>query len=262
VVLSSYYVGNRVVSNPRFNLTIDKVELDARWCEWLPEEAKRRIEEIPVGLKNLNLLSEGVLEKVRDRLADNPWVKEIRYIEKVFPDRIRFSVVIRKPVAWVMHGAGLYLTDFEGVRLAVEDRDGSKIRDLPVIQGISRGVSLPPPGGKWNSRQVRQGIYVAGYLLMEPDLLAGDGRRVRYIDVAGTTRDKDIVVLITEDKQRFEWGRTELAGAVEPLSDQEKLANLQLILEGESSLTDRSYYLLWTKPPTAGPPEQTAENPR
>lgn len=221
-------------------------------------------------LSRLNLLSEGVLARVRERLTSTSWVKEVWSVEKVFPDRVKFSLVLRRPVAWISHNGSAYLADSEGVRLPVQrtsrgtgllDEDSLRIGHLPVVTGVSRGTSLPRPGDKWKSQRVEEGICVAGYLLATPELLTGEAGKIRSIDVSDVTRRGRGVVLVTEDKKRIEWGRTRLSEKARLITDEQKLANLQLLLKGEPSLEDRSYYLLWTTP-TAGPREQSADNTR
>jgi hypothetical protein len=258
-ILGARYAGSRVSGYPEFNLVIERVELDAASCDWLPEDAKEAIEAIPGRLPNLNLLCAGVLEEVKKRLEESPWVKQVISVEKVFPDRIRFSLVLRRPVAWVSLGNGLYLADSEGVRLSVERRDHLKVRNLPVIENLPQGVSLPGHGAKWRSAQVLQGISAACCLIGAPEVLAGGAGRVRAIDVSGAGRGGKGVVLVTEDGRRIEWGEAASSGKIQLLSDAEKLENLRLILRAESSLDNRSYYRLWTRPPTAGPPGQTVE---
>jgi len=259
---AGYFIRRRVTGLPEFNLRIEKAELDASSCEWLPEESRKEIEQIPLQLSNLNLLSGDVLARVYHRLKSNVWVDEVKSVEKVFPDRIKFLLSIRRPVAWISLNNRDYLTDSEGVRLPFQTRDNISVRHLPVIKGLPSGTRVPAPGETWGSMKLENGLCVAQYLLSEPELLMKETGSIESIDVSDARSGGRGVVLVTDTKQRVEWGRTSISGNLQLVSDSEKLANLRLILYGECSLDDRSYFLLWTPKPTAGPPEQSARNPR
>jgi hypothetical protein len=262
-VFAARWIAKTVALYPEFNLTIERVELDAAACEWLPEEAREVVEAIPLSISDMNLLSEETLSKVYLRLLANPWVKDVYSVEKVFPDRIRFSLALRRPVAWIRQGRRMYLVDAECVRLPVGRKNTPEISHIPVIEGLSNRTAVPLPGCAWRSRPVAEGVCVAGYLLSDLDLLMSETGRIRFLDVSGVRSDGRGVVLMTEDRQRIEWGRTRLSGKMRLVSDQEKLASLQLILEGKKSFIDnQTYYRLWTRPPTAGRLERTAGNVR
>ncbi len=261
LVFATLKVRRGVESYPEFNLAIESVELEAASCAWLPEGAQKDIEAIPTELESFNLLSEGVMEKVERRFAANPWVRKVCSVEKVFPDKIEFSLVVRRPVAWVARGHRLYLTDSEGVSLPVVEKDRTKAGSLPVITGVSASTYLPGAGAKWRSRQILEGIAVAEYLLSDPASLVSYEDRIQSIDVSAAGPRGRGVTLITSKNKRIEWGRTKLSREVQLLSEEKKLESLQLVLKGESSLGDRSYYLLWTTP-TAGPVQKNSEDPR
>lgn len=245
---------------PDFSLAVEQVELDAR-CPWLPEEARKQIESSVLSLKSLNLLSSDVLRDIANRLSNTPWVEEVTRVEKVFPKSIRFSLVLRRPVAWVSHPSGTYLVDMEGNRLAVTDREAPEIAHLPKIEGVSERTAPPPPGKQWRSRQVMEGIYVATRLQTAKGLSEAL-ERIRSIDVREAGDRGRGVVLVTDDNKRLEWGKPPLPGEVSLISEDEKLANLRLILQGEFALENPSYYLLWTTPLTAGPKKPTTDSPR
>lgn len=257
LLLAAHHIRRAVSRLPEFNLTIKRVELDVAKCEWLPPEARDEITSIPRAVPTFNLLSEGVLLRVRDQLGANMWVKEVCSVEKVFPDRMRFTLALRRPAAWVAIGGRWYLTDTEGVRLPVEEENFTP-GHLPQIVGLphdGRGrsqVLVPLPGRRWRSTRVAEGVCVAVYLLLKLDSPAPVRAKVCSINVSGAGGRGRGVVLTTDDDRRIEWGRTELSGTVRIVSDRKKLAGLLKILRGEPSLENSSYYLLWTEPLTAG----------
>jgi hypothetical protein len=109
---------------------------------------------------------------------------------------------------------------------------------------------------------VQAGIHVAACLQASTDsqseILAG----VRRIDVRDARSKGRGVVLVTDDNRRLEWGKTPLPGEIALISEEQKLANLRLVLRGEAATKNRSYYLLWTTPLTAGPKMKPAEDPK
>lgn len=259
--LAAWYVEEHVSDYSEFNLAIEQVELDAR-CHWLPEEARKQVKSAVLSLKDLNLLSEEVLWEVEEGLSRTPWVKEVGRVEKVFPRSIRFSLVLRRPIAWVSRGGSTHLVDTDGTRLPISDRNAPEITHLPVIEGVPSSMPSPLPGARWHSRQVEAGIHVAVCLqaAAESDskILAG----VKRIDVRDARSKGRGVVLITHDNRRLEWGKTPLPGEIPLISEEQKLANLRLVLRGEASVENRSYYLLWTTPLTAGPRIKATDNPK
>jgi hypothetical protein len=267
-------VEKHVSRYPEFSLAIGDVELDAR-CLWLPEEARKQIESSVLSLKSLNLLSADVLWDIEDRLSSTPWVREVSRVEKIFPRSISFSLVLRRPVAWISHGTAVYLADVDATRLPVSDRNTPEIAHLPVIEGVSDRTAPPAPGQQWRSRQVREGVYVAARLQAAkelPEALV----RIRTIDVREAGGRGKGVVLVTDKEERLEWGKPPLPGNVSLISEEEKLANLRLVLQGEFSVEEGScypgnssydqgkplYYLLWTTPLTVGPRKTTTDNPK
>ena len=258
--LAAWYVEEHVSGYSEFNLAIEEVELDAS-CHWLPEEARQQVRSAVLSLKNLNLLSEDVLWEVEDSLSCTSWVKEVGRVEKVFPRSIKFSLELRRPIAWVSHGNSKYLVDIDATRLPVVDKNAPEIAHLPVIEGVSSRVQPPQPGNKWRSRQVEEGVHVASCiqaaLKRHPEMLA----KIRLIDVKGAGEKGKGIVLINDKNERLDWGKPPLPGEVSLISEEEKLANLRLVLRGEeAALQDRMYYLLWTAPLTAGPKKKASDN--
>jgi len=242
-----------------FNLTIDSVGLDAR-CHWLPEDVKKEIENRVMHLKDLNLLSEGVLDKVEESLAATPWVKEVSSVEKVFPDKIRFNIVLRRPVAWVEYKGRKYLVDSDCFRLPSAKEEIPEISHLPLIRGMSGRTSIPEVNFKWESTRLKRGVYVATCLLSEPVTFLTGSEKIRIIDLSDVRPGGRGVLLITDKNRSIEWGTTPLSGKVSMTTEEEKLAKLQVILEGEPSLDNRAYYYLWTKTLTVGPQKKTTGN--
>lgn len=258
--MAAWYVEKHVSTSPEFSLIINKVGLD-QGCLWLPEEAREQIESSVLSLKSLNLLSANVLRDIEDRLSGTPWVKEVTRVEKVFPGNIEFSLMLRRPVAWVSHRSGTYLVDMDAFTLPIKDKNAPEIVQLPLIVGLPARVNIPPPGGRWNSRRLREGIYVAAYLQATKKDLSEQLTKIQHIDVREAKEKGVGVVLVTNENENLYWGELSQQGKIPLISDEEKLANLRLILQGrENILKDREYYLLWTTPLTAGPKRKAADN--
>lgn len=77
------------------------------------------------------------LARAQRHVDSIPWVESSR-IERVFPDRLRITIVERKPVAYAEVNGGIDLVDQDGVFLQPPRKDPL---DFPVLYGLDEAAS-------------------------------------------------------------------------------------------------------------------------
>jgi hypothetical protein len=104
---------------------------------------------------------------------------------------------------------------------------------------------------------------VAAYLQASRKELSEPLTRIRHIDVREAGEKGGDVKLVTIDGTKLHWRQMLQEGKIPLISVEKMLANLRLVLQGgKEPLKNRSYYLLWTTPLTAGPKKKAADNPK
>lgn len=129
------------------------------------------------------------LERVRELLEAEPWVKEA-YVRRRLPDRLTVRLVEREPVAVATVDGELYVVDEEGVLL---DRFHSEYAFLegPVVTGLES----PARSGAREANAQRLHAYlslVRDFERADPSLL----RKVSEVDVADPRR---VGIILADD---------------------------------------------------------------
>ncbi|MBI4577142.1 MAG: hypothetical protein HY722_12850 [Planctomycetes bacterium] len=163
-----------------------------------------------------------------------PWVRELRGVRRVLPDRLVCDLVPRLPVAAVDSGDLWSLADADGVRLpsrqfprAVPGEDP----DVPWIHGLPHGTPPPDDGLAWARRDVLAGLSVAAALREH-----GAQRLcpIRAIDVSNVGGRLDPtaseIILRAGQDVVLEWGRSAIEAGPGELTPAAKLKNLAWVL--------------------------------
>jgi len=142
-----------------------KVALDrvgfVRLPEWLEQPMLLEVSEAcsPWLSDEVGILDERSGRKLRDGLRTVPWVRDVR-IERVFPDRFRLHLELRRPV--------LAVRSADGQPLCVVDRDGVALPHvelaLPYVQLYREGGSptmAVVPGDVCDEPRVHAAVGVA-----------------------------------------------------------------------------------------------------
>jgi hypothetical protein len=167
---------------------------------------------------------------LRDSLLAHPWVKEVRDVRRILPNRVALDVRLRVPVAVVEVGAWRLAVDDEGVVL--EDHPGRVPHGLWRIRGDKKSVPrIPRLGSAFACQPVVDGLSVAEDLAQN-----ASHPMLRYVTIAaidvsavGSARGSEIVLELANGTF-VDWGsaRTGSLGPIE-LSAAAKLDNLLLV---------------------------------
>src|SRR5690606_1949018 len=103
-------------------------------------------------------------------LAATPWIASVREVERLYPNRARLALELRRPVATVDAGAWRYVLDERGVVLHREARDVPlrfDTRLFPVVGTVADGAVPrdPPLGATFPDDEVVAAAQVADELL-------------------------------------------------------------------------------------------------
>jgi hypothetical protein len=160
--------------------------------DWMPASLARAIlaDLSPEGLR---FEDPQLCRKVFDRVADNPWVRQVRQVRRVQtgPNRgeVRISADFRRPIARVQQDGKMFVIDAEGVVLParqvpqwVGDVDGKTryylyrdgvpegIRPARLHYIVIQGVQSPPPidGQQWVADDLQAGLKLLKLVLTRP----------------------------------------------------------------------------------------------
>lgn len=86
--------------------------------------------------RELSLLDDATLLKVADAFIADPWVADIRRVQKDYPSYIYLDIVYRTPAAMVQVGDGLYPVDEAGTLLPPQDFTREEALQYPIITNV------------------------------------------------------------------------------------------------------------------------------
>src|SRR5262245_23244707 len=128
---------------------------------------------------DLSLFDESMVARVARQFEENPWVKRVTLVERVFPDRVRVRFETRRPHVAVRRAEGLVLMDADGVRLpGVYATAPACARSIEIV---GTAGAPPPPGKAWTDADVRAGVELVEFAAATPSLRA---LGVRAVDVS------------------------------------------------------------------------------
>jgi hypothetical protein len=181
-----------------------------------------------------SIFTEGLERRIAESYEASPWVERVVRVRRVYPDRFRVELELRRPAVLVASDEGLVPVDREGVRLAALDSEAPELRALwlPTLLGVA---SKPPPlGVRWRDRALDEGLALVEH--MRKDYLEGISRSVRFesLDVSNVGGRADPleseVSFITPERVVLEWGRSPASPLPDALGFEEKLRQLRNVL--------------------------------
>lgn len=210
--------------------------------DWVKGPIERQLKNFGWAGEKISLLDTDAAKKVAAALSANPMVKEVKSVERQFPDRVRVKMELREPVALVLRGNRYYMVDAEGTRLPGEFPSKSAVGlDLILVVYVR---STPPPAGKiWDDPAVVEASRLAGFLKGHGDLV--EKARITAIDSSNiggrrSPREPEIT-LLTADHTKIFWGRSVYTHNVTELSAEDKISNLEKVIEETGRLADKEY---------------------
>ncbi|MBI3097169.1 MAG: hypothetical protein HYY93_02835 [Planctomycetes bacterium] len=227
VLLIHRRVYQYLFDDDRFTLDLQTLQVVQR-PGWAAEGLDFSLMPAPKG--KMSLLDPNLVEVVAEYYQRSPWVAEVRSVEKLYPNRVRVTVDLRRPAAAVALDRGVALVDADGVRLpGLYPRVPPALGTLPTIYGA---IGSPAPAGtKWMDRAVSNGLTVAAALA---EYRLSDACPISVIDVrnAGGRRDprQAEIVLWTPARIPIHWGRPPDTVKYGEVSVAQKMENLRRVL--------------------------------
>ncbi len=158
-----------------------------------------------------------LLEDAVERLKDNPWVRQVRQVRRVFGqkpgDTLEITCDYRAPIALVHWQDYFWLVDGEGYKLP-EQYTGAEVpkvlygpshqTNLRIIEGVKR--EPPESGQKWPGDDLAAGLDLLKLLYGRP--YTDDVLKVDVSNFAGRRDPREAhLVLITKYGTQVRWGR-------------------------------------------------------
>lgn len=226
------YLGGRHLSTLE-DFRIREVNFTLFPTKGVEEELLRQIKDTR-GILGRNLFEKDLTKKVARNLEKNPWVLKVHSVRRVFPNKFKVELELRRPEAVFKKNGEFYLLDSEGMILPEKFYSWPKgQRKTPYIES-ARVREVPGPGKKLEDNGVLAGIELVRFLKKNN---AHNLLEIKAVDVSnvgrGRPRGKSDIVLWTEGGVAIKWGCPPLCQQVGELSDSEKLSNLLSVVKAE-----------------------------
>ncbi len=226
-----------LTGQPSFQLKqqIAKIDITPRWAD--PRTGEGTVH-LKVDGETWNLFDESLVARVGKAFEENPWIRRVTKVERLYPDSVRVQYETRRPYAAVARANGLYLIDRDAVRLPGVYADAPPCETSVRFSGL---VSQPPPPGrKWEGAEIAAVLEMAELMAREP-LFKKAG--VTAVDLANLgarlDRRRAEIALVTSGGCTIEWGRVPSSNRVGETPLAEKLAGLRQVLEAWPNLEGR-----------------------
>jgi hypothetical protein len=208
---------------------------------WVTPEIREELSSIDLGHpdKHLTVLDEGVVDHFVACLKTSAWVHTVDDLQLVYPTSkdpgtLQVSVWLREPVLLVKKDGLYYLTDADARRLGAGYADPpTEWFGVPLLIGLDDVGEMPAEGGRWPSRDVRQGVEVARVLHESGVLRQFPRERIDAIDLSnlhGASQPRESEISLWWAKCRLEWGRSPISAGAQTVETSEVIRNLRLVL--------------------------------
>ena len=260
-----YSLWRGVTQMDEFRVHPDEVSFNSDWVkpDALKAELKRR-DASGLLSRPCSIFTKDLALRVARAYARSPWIREVKSVSKVFPNRLDVHLEVREPFAVVKipggPNAGYFCVDEEGVVLspAVYDLSSQRLATLaPLV--VAHDTRGKPQGGRlWGELTVLEGVK----MLRLCRLQFADSVTVKEIEVQkvrlGNGLEFANAWLNLDGGTRIEWGRTPSAiGSHTEPSTPRKTAMLQALLSREGAhLTRWARVDIRHEPPKCDPRPQ------
>jgi hypothetical protein len=206
---------------------------------WMSDALAEQIVRSAQPTAKRSALDQGLLKEVSDILEQNPWVRQVKQIRRVYGqsagDTIEADCEYRAPIALVAGRNEYILVDGEGVRLPehFSNKQTPPIvftREGRVNIRIIEGVAAAPPrdGQKWAGEDLAAGLDLAKMLFGKD--CAEEVHRLNVSNFKGRRNAREAqIVLITKNQTEIRWGEPVKMTFHSELSPAEKLSRLELV---------------------------------
>ncbi len=191
------------------------------------------------------MLDEETTTWIGRAFQENPWVKEVLSVERVYPDQIRVRFDYRVPVAAVKTSRGWIVVDEDRVRLpGIWEKRPPCVLETDIV-GLHRA---PEAGMVWDDPALDAGMELARFAANEPVLASV---QVAAIDVSNFDGRIDALrsemALSTKSGCVIYWGRPPSTDKYGELTQDEKVQNLRLVLKDFPRLKNLVYVKVYYK---------------
>jgi hypothetical protein len=97
-------------------------------------------------------MDETMIPALARRILEDPWIRSVSHVRRVYPRDLELSVEFRRPYVAVRHEDDCVLLDAEGVVLPGRRPQPPVQLETPVVTGTT--TAPPPPGRRWESPQI------------------------------------------------------------------------------------------------------------
>ena len=240
-----YLCRAHVMTSPKYAVVAPRLALAEPLPRWWEKEFEDQINQSCAFASGASTLDGELLGKIAAAYRQCPWVKDVRWVRKRFPNRIEANIDIRGPKAAVAlrtgRGIQYYLVGEDAVRLpkAYETWPRRGL-NVPFIAGTR--VAPPEPGEPWPEASVAAAIGIVE-LLKENDVI----RRSINITAVNVSNyggrengTKSEFLVFAENNCVIEWGRAPSTARPGELPVKEKIAKLERFLKEGNPTNNRT----------------------
>lgn len=134
---------------------------------WMSPRLRKELQAEAAKVASGDPLDADALERVVERLGQNPWVERVKRVQRMPQGRLRVLADYREPAATVQTPEGFRLVDIAGVHLPGLYRE-EQVPELalPRIVGVAKEPG--PLGQVWPGEDIRAGLALVRLLRREP----------------------------------------------------------------------------------------------
>lgn len=192
-------------------------------------------------VKDLNLLDDDTIPALAREIEARPGIKRVRYLARMFPAGIRYSLEPRQPWVLIESGSSRGVFDRDRVHLRTPGNQDSGLLHVVGLRG-----RLPPLGKTPHGAEFDAAFEMAQTVDAHPILRS----LVTLIDLSNFRRRRDRaapeITLHTRSGCEIHWGRASESHARE-LSVEEKIRNLEVILSRYPGLRGLAYAKVYVR---------------
>lgn len=199
---------------------------------WMSGAEIKRLNNLGDAVRGRSVFDYELTTDLAHSYAQNPWVEEVLYARRSYPNKLDVALIIRQPIAYIPSRTGPSVTlDKFGFRLPVT-ADNTK---LVKIIGVK--TKAPVPGEQWEEVNVRDGLRALAHYSETLPLLdkkVAEAFAPITIDVTNwsSSDSRPVVIIRTKNNADIIWGVTLPKGnpSIAEPSDEEKCEMMKIAL--------------------------------
>ncbi len=188
--------------------------LEERSPSWLPESIGHEIRVALQAAPPVSLFAPDFGGRLRDAVKSaTPWIGTVERVERIFPNRARVDLTLRRPVVAIEHEGHRYLLDGSGRVLHREPRSQPTSFRFPVYPVFGVRAGAPTVGAVSDDREVLAAVRVAEELRALPSAHRDLVRQIEPValevrrSIRGSVAAAGEVHIRTASGVLVEWGR-------------------------------------------------------